>query len=343
MALYPEEVAEKHHPMLQNLWRRLDNAVGALRDMAELSSHLDAQGAAEDHPVGSQAREWARLRDHFDFMLSCQIDSLSHLLKKRVETTRSLDLLVEGVIGKRGDAQDTLRLMRRCHALFGDDTLPDGEALEETFPELFVWDTYQRVSALAQLAEEYPKHVRHAARRMRGWPMIVSHHLDGRAEFARLAARLELGRDYPLDVSPRRKRGTETALLRYLEPLLGRFDDCRWWLLHWGGRKWPQTDLDKQNAFLLSDWTDPRPGPEVAALLRKLPTLPPLTKKSTLRWSREIIVPIIMATDTGERATCQVPALLNLWRHRGVKSRGTFKSHLQSAVMDTLQRFARPD
>ena len=86
----------------------------------------------------------------------------------------------------------------------------------------FAWDTDLRVCALADLAREFPLHLRHGARQMHGWPMIVSHHLDMTAEFQAVAERLEVGAGYPLDVGARKKRGTETPLLHYLEPLIWR-------------------------------------------------------------------------------------------------------------------------
>lgn len=114
--------------------------------------------------------------------------------------------------------------MRREMELFPETA---GDPGPETFPDSFAWDTYLRVSALAGLAEEFPKHLQHSARQMHGWPMIVSHHIDGRAEFERVAGRLELGADYPLNVAPRKKRGTETPLLRYLEPHVWRLHILR--------------------------------------------------------------------------------------------------------------------
>ena len=54
-------------------------------------------------------------------------------------------------------------------------------------------------------------------------------------------------------------------------------------------------------------------------------------------------VPIILAEDAGTRETCKIVVLRNIWRHRSVKCRATFRSRLHSAVTDTLQRFGRSE
>ena len=87
---------------------------------------------------------------------------------------------------------------------------------------------------------------------------------------------------------------------------------------------------------------DPEPEAEEIAILRLVPSLPPLTRKTAREWSRRVIVPLILLDDAGTRETCEVPALRNIWQHRSVKSRATFQSRLHSAVTDTLQRFGRP-
>jgi hypothetical protein len=232
--------------------------------------------------------------------------------------------------------------MRRYHALFGDETDKEGEVVPETFPDMFAWDTYLRASALTELAEQYPKHIRHSARQMHGWPMIVSHHLDGTHEFQRMAKLLELGADYPLAVGPRKRRGTDTPLLRYLEPVVWRLHVLRKVLIETEKTRGHE---DFKGRLRPSWWDFPEkpPTPEIVEILKIVPKLPALTRKTARVWSIKVIVPIILAEDAGTPETCNIPALHNIWRHRSVKSRGTFQSRLHSAVTDTLQRFGRPD
>jgi len=306
------------------------------------AQELDWLGDAKDHPEGSEERELAKVRDDVDLALSNLLVKFMSNVRHRAEKTRSVDLLAFAEIYTQGDGYEALHLIRRYQEVSGDDTKTGVDPGPETFPDSFAWDTYLRVSALAGLAEEFPMHLRHSARQMHGWPMIVSHHLDGRAEFERVAERLELGADFPLNVGPRKKRGTETPLLRYLEPKVWRLHVLRERMIEWGEIRKPGDFVQRIYGFWW-EFPDPEPEPEVVPILQRLPSLPPLTQKTAREWSRKVIVPLIMLEDAETAETCETPALQNIWRHRSVKSRSTFQSRLHSAVTDTLERFGRAD
>jgi hypothetical protein len=303
---------------------------------------LDWLGDAKKHPEGSEQRELAEVRDQVDDVLNRCLRHVEVFRRARAETTHFEDLLCDVVCDRMGDGQDALRLMRRYHALSGDGTEANGDVTPETFPDMFAWDTYQRVSSLADLVEKYPKHIQHSARQMHGWPMIVSHHLDCVPEFQRLAELLEIGAEYPLAVGPRKRRGTETPMLHYLEPLICRLHVLRTVLIETEKTRGHE-DFARRLYPFWWDYTDKPPTPEVVAILKLVPTLPALTQQTAREWSRKVIVPIILIEDAGTRETCEIPALRNIWRHRSVKSKATFRSRLHSAVTDTLQRFGRAD
>jgi hypothetical protein len=311
-------------------------------EAGDFARKLDWLGDAKQHPEGSEKRELAQVRDQVDWDLNDFCRWLVAFRRCRAETTQFPDLLVDAIGDRMGDGSDALHLMRRYHELEGDETDIGGETAPETFPDSFAWDTYLRVSALANLAERFPKHIRHSARYMHGWPMIVSHHLDGRHEFERLAELLELGAKYPLAVGPRKRRGTETPLLRYLEPLVWRLHVLRGVLIETEKTRGHE---DFKGRLFPSWWDifEKEPTTEVVAILKGVPALPSLTQKTAREWSRKVIVPIILTKDAGTQETCEIPALRNIWRHRSVKSLATFRSRLHSAVTDTLQRFGRAD
>lgn len=312
------------------------------REAFDFARELDWLGDANQHPEGSDQRELALVRDKVDHEFNRCCRELAAFRRGRAETTHFPDLLIDVVGEHMGDGPDALRLMRRYHALFGDGTEPNGDVTPETFPDMFAWDTYLRVCALAELAEHYPEHIRHSARQMHGWPMIVSHHVDGAHEFQRMAELLELGVSYPLAVGPRKRRGTETPLLRYLDPLVWRLHTLRTILIETEKTRGNEDFMRRLNPFWW-DYPEKPPTPEIVAILKGVPSLPSLTRKTAREWSRQVIVPIIMAEDAGTQETCEIPALRNIWRHRSVKSQATFRSRLHSAVTDTLQRFGRPD
>jgi hypothetical protein len=308
----------------------------------DFATALDWLGDAKQHPEGSEERELAQVRDHVDDALNRCCRWLDVFRRARAETTRCEDLLIDECSQRMGDGHDALHLMRRYHELSAEETGDNDGAVPDTFPDAFAWDTYVRVSALAELAEEFPKCIRHSARQMHGWPMIVSHHLDGRHEFERMAELLEIGGDYPLAVGARKRRGTKTPLLWYLEPLVWRLHVLRTVLIETEKTR-GQEEFKGRLYGTWWDFPDKAPTPQVIALLKKVPALPPLTRKTAREWSTKIIVPIILTQDAGSRETCEIPALRNIWRHRSVKSVATFRSRLHSAVSDTLQRFGRQD
>ena len=303
---------------------------------------LDWLGAANQHPEGSEQRELALVRDNVDHELNRCCRVLASFRRGRAETTHFPDLLIDVVHQQMGDGSDALHLMRRYHALCGDGTEPNGEVDSETFPDYFAWETYERTSALVELAKHFPKHIRHSARQMNGWPMIVSYHLDVTHEFQRLAELLELGADYPLAVGPRKRRGTETPMLHYLDPLVWRLHVLRKVLIETEKTRGHEDFMVRLTPFWWDVGEKP-PTPEIVAILKLVPALPPLTQKTAREWSLKVIVPIILTEDACTPETCKIAALRNIWRHRSVKSTATFRSWLHSAVTDTLQRFGRSD
>ena len=326
------------------LKERLKETADLIEQVVLVVGQFDWLGAATTHPEGSEHRRLAELRDTVDSALDRFWLHSEPFQRVRAETTQSSDLLLGAAFAGLGDADQALRLMKRYLALARDRDGEDGEIFPETFPDMFAWDTYLRVSALTELVEKYPRHLQHSARQMHGWPMIVSHHLDCQPEFKRIAEILHLGEDYPLAVGPRRKRGTETevALLHYLEPLIWRLH-VTWLFIIRTEETRGKEEFGQRIYGTWWDFGDAAPGVEELAILRLLPSLPPLSRQSAKEWSRLVIVPVIMLCDAGTSETCTIPALRNIWQHRAVKSPATFQSRLHSAVTDVLVRYGRSD
>jgi len=314
---------------------------GQIKEKLRWQPGADTLGEAGQYAPGSREHDLAVARDEADQCFAMFAMSIASLLRVRAETSRSAELVNIAALAARGDGHTAIELMRRYHEVCDEETKPGEDPLPGTFPDAFAWDTYLRVSALADLAEEFPDHLRHSARFMHGWPMIVSHHFDRRAEFKRIAARLELGAEYPLNAGPRKRRGAETLLLRHLEPLIWRLHVLRGALIESEETRKGE-DFVRRIHYFWWQLPDPEPTPEMQAILRRLPTLPPLNRKTAREWSREAIVPILMLEDASDAESCEVPVLQNIWRHKSVKSRATFQSRLHSAVTDVLQRFGRP-
>ena len=222
----------------------------------------DKLGEVGQYAAGTREHGLAAERDNMDQEFAHFAMGIACILRVRAEYSYNADLLFTAQTAADGDGHDALRIMRRCEKVCGD---PGEDPLPGTFPESFAWQTYLRVSLLADLAAEFPKHIRHGARQMHGWPMIVSHHCDCRPEFERIAAALEVGRQFPLDVSPRRKRGTESPMLRFLEPLIGRLHVLREVLIETEETRKGE-DFARRICPFWWKLPDPQPGPEMLAI-----------------------------------------------------------------------------
>jgi hypothetical protein len=199
---------------------------------------------------------------------------------------------------------------------------------------------YQRVEALDDLADEFPDHIRTAARSMHAWPMLMPRHTNNRRRFQQLAKRLDLGAYYPTDASEGARFRPDTPLVRYLDPLIYRLVCmCR----ETRNIEFKSTE-DEQHWLYLSWWTWPedRPNEDVLAVMHATRLLPSLTKATAAQWAEKAIVPLILVTDARDYEKCTEPVLQKIARQKGVKSRATFKSRLLAAVAATLRRLARP-
>ncbi len=216
-------------------------------------------------------------------------------------------------------------------------------ALESTV-ESFAWDTVQRVRRLAELCKRYPAQMRNVARQLLTWPVMSSMPYLAGGDTWDDYVDLELGRDYPLDTSSRTRIHHDSVMGRYLTQWIIRLHEFRL-SIRFRPQEIPgQAKPDEET--IRRCWCsehEPEPGPKIVAVLRVALTLPALTKATSHEWSQRALVPLIMLSDAGsDETTCREPALQAIWRHKGVKSAGTFRSRLLSAVCQMVRKRARP-
>lgn len=335
----PEDPLAEHFESCRNIVNQIEALAARLCLFADSSDFL---GSAESHTEDSGKKRLAELRDHADFCLSRAAAYLSYLMRRRADSSCSVDLVADSVIIARGDGDDCIKLIETYYKLMGDDTEGTGKIDAETFPDQFLWDLAQRVEAFPAFAERYPKHLYFAARHFQGLPMMVSHHIDVTPEFQRLSEMLGVGTWHPLDVSPRRKRGGTTPAMRYLEPLVWRLNSLRGILNFDVARNGEPIGSDRIAWLWTYSYSEKTPDDQVE-VLRRLTSLPDLTKSSAPAWAKEVIVPYILVTDGADPASSEEPFLRNIWAHRSVKSIPTFRSRLESAVTGFLKRYGRED
>jgi hypothetical protein len=111
-------------------------------------------------------------------------------------------------------------------------------------------------------------------------------------------------------------------LLRYLEPLVWRLHVLRSVLVETEQTR-GQEEFEKRLYSLWWDFPEKPPSPEIVAILKAVPKLPALKRKTAGEWSGKVIVPIVVIEDATDRETCKIPALRNIWRHKSVKSVAT--------------------
>lgn len=338
------QAGDKGSQFMEDASKACDSILKEIQDLAErlvdIATACDAAGDANTHPIGSPAHTAAELRDRADMRLSQAVRHLQVLMRLRAETSRSVDLMVEAIMMEKGDGNYCLDLIEKYYQRTGDPTEGGGTVIPCTFPDSFFWETVRRVEAIPDLAEKYPEHLRFAAAQFQGLPLMVCHHIDVTPEFKRLADLLRMGREHPLDVSPRRKRGGITPAMKYLEPLIWRMNSLR--EVMWDGG---DTDPGRFTSTMISNvWTssfsEKIPEAQIE-VLRRLSRLPRLTKGSVQAWVKEVVVPYMLLRDAADPATSDVPFIRNIWNHRAVKSIPIFRSRLESAVTDFLERYSR--
>lgn len=282
-------------------------------------------------------RQIEALADQLDLALTLSYRKLGHLISWRGRFTRNSDLFAEAMNVACGDAGEAAWLIARCPADFPDEVAAGSEGVVD----MFAWDTYQRVEALDELADEFPAQVATAAAHMHGWPMLRHRHRDSKTRFETLAERLNLGAEYPLDTSKAARFRPETPMVRYLDSLVHR--------LHY---LWLTTKDEDYESIAAEDkalqdcwWhiEEERAEEEVLAVLRGIRSLPALSKATVKAWVKKVIVPLIMVTDARDYRHCEEPALKVIAKQNGVKSVATFESRLLAAVVPTLKSMSRPD
>jgi hypothetical protein len=284
-----------------------------------------------------------RVLEQLDYALALMMRRLPLLVRDRAEVTKCQELLCVTILQMAiGDGVDAARLIRRWQREYPEgDRHEDGTMEPDSFPDLFAWDAYQRIAALDDLADEFPEHIRTAARFMHAWPMLMHRHTNNRRRFEQLAKRLELGADYPIDASEGARYRPDTPLVRYLDPHIYRLHNL-WSIIR--GEKYESIEVEKRViAGFWREWPEAKPSDEVFEVLRGLHQLPPLTKATAHQWAEKAVVPLILATDARDWTDCEEPVLQRIARQKGVKSRATFKSRLLAAVSAALHRLARAE
>jgi hypothetical protein len=287
-----------------------------------------------------KAAEYERILWQLDFAIALIQRHFNTLVRFRAKRTKCPDLLVDHLCAMlRGE--EASELLRKYQKEFPDDCRDEsGRITDGGFPEMFAWDTYVRVEALDRFAEAFPEEIKLAAKIMHGWPMLAHRHTKNRKRFETLAARLELGVDYPLDASDAARFRPNSPFVRYLDPLISKLAYVRSVTM---GDTYETPE--KETESLRRWWWDiqeERPTEEEIAIARVLRKLPPLTKLTANEWAEKAVVPIILACDARDWKNCEEPALKQIAKQKGVKSRATFKSRLLSAVSANLRRLARP-
>jgi hypothetical protein len=275
-----------------------------------------------------------------DFALALMLRDISTLAYFRAKRTKCSDLLID-VASHMIKGPEAADLIRRYQKDFPEDGCYDnGMLVDGGFPETFAWDTYCRVEELDRMADSFPEHVKMAARRMHGWPMLAHRHTNNRKRFKELAERLELGIEYPLDATDGARFRPDTPLVRYLDPLVCKLVYVR----NLTANETYETVEDETESlrFWWGDCQEERPTDEEISVGRALIKLPPLTKNTANAWAEKAVVPAIMVGDARDWKNCEEPVLQRIAKQKGVKSRATFKSRLLSAVSSTLRRLARP-
>ena len=316
-------------------WELAAPVTAILDQISKLAPPCEGTLRHQDEKAVAMHAAAKRILEQIDLALGFILRSLNHQISFRSEVTKDTDFLCEVLVQDTKAGGRIARMVRRYCQLHPEEANDE----EGGFAGDFAWDVYQRVMELDQLADEFPKHVRWAARQMHAWPMLMHRHTNNRRRFSQLAKRLELGAEYPTDASEGARFRPDTPMVRYLDPLIHRLHSFLWNIGYLENSE--SDERDKWMAREWSHWPEELPGEDVMQILKAVRELPPLTKATAVQWAEKAIVPLILVTDARDWPNCTEPALQAVAKQKGVKSRATFKSRLLSAVTATLKRLAR--
>ncbi|MFN0066052.1 MAG: hypothetical protein ACKVYV_00300, partial [Limisphaerales bacterium] len=263
------------------------------------------------------------------------------LVAWRARRTACFDLAWEAFLRANGSAADAVALLRRPRQSTpaGGSPPPDDDPDDDPVTA-FAWETYLRVRLLDRLADEMPRRLVPAARRMQGWPMLQMRHGGRRARLRLLADALDLGADHPLEASSAARYRLNTPIVGDLTDLIGHLHDLREATAGLSYGSVAQEDLDLQIHW----WTagHESAGPEVLTLLRAARRMRPLTRRTAPAWAKRVLVPLLLATEARDHRHCARPWLRDVAHQTGVKSRAIFRSRLLAKVIPILAGMARP-
>jgi hypothetical protein len=322
-------------------WELSCPVTALLDQISDVSSRCEGTLRRKDEKSVALHAAAKRILEQFDLSIGFILRTLNTQLWFRGEVTKNTDFLCEAIGYDTKAGGRIARMVRRYQQLHPNDV---GQG--DSYVEPFAWDVYQRVTELDRLADEFPDLVRHAARQMHAWPMLMHRHTNNRRRFRQLADRLELGVEYPLDASEGARFRPDTPLVRYLDPIICRlqsfcFDGAIYYGI--GGKEFESVEQENESIRRTwRQWPEDFPGEDIVQILRVARHLPPLTKATAIEWAEKAIVPLILVTDACDWANCTQPVLQKIAEQKGVKSRATFKSRLLAAVSATLRRLARP-
>ncbi|HEX5219816.1 MAG TPA: hypothetical protein VFZ59_09635 [Verrucomicrobiae bacterium] len=175
--------------------------------------------------------------------------------------------------------------------------------------------------------------------------MLAHRHTNNRREFNALAKRLELGADYPTDVSEAARFRPDTPLVRYLDPLIRQIHIIREEL---GDTDYKTTEDERSMLLHLWYWElEDLPGDEELSAIRAARKLPTLTKTT---WAEKALLQELSRL---RREDCRAGRLQIAREHRAQeraeeanKAEWQRKHALSSRMMQRMllvDSFAQPD
>jgi hypothetical protein len=310
-----------------------------LCQMQSVAAACEARLSGPD-PAKSAADR--RVLASLDQALAAIVGELTGFVKHRAAATTSTELLSQMFHGWLFDEGGQMMgsLLRQATEPAAEDREPDGSLAPGSLPDEFARDVFARVATLGCLEAAYPAHLRPAAECLPAWPLLAYRHDQPSPRVLERLNRLNLGAASPLDTRPNVTFDPESPMVKYLLPLLDRLAAMRAEL---GDAAFPSVETERKMLLhLWWRWPEPPPGESVLAPLRQARQLPDLTRSTVTTWTREVIVPLVLATDALDYSQCSEPAFQAIARDPQVTNPQTFQTCLSTAVEATLTQLLRP-
>ncbi|MCX6908721.1 MAG: hypothetical protein NTY01_11845 [Verrucomicrobia bacterium] len=199
----------------------------------------------------------------------------------------------------------------------------------------------------SETANENAELMKRVAAELPYWPMLQFRNTAANNHFPRVAEKLELGKECPINVSESANYSLQTPINRFVWQCLRHFQKVHWSMRH--AEVFNQTIDETLSSLVFREYAPPVSHrrfvcgmirAEEIPVCKKSYQLPLLTKSTAKQWAD---VAIMARLDAIEFDYLNAPEFEQIRKRKRVKSRGTARAEIRKDMISALHSMARPD